>query len=87
MKKILNKFGMSNSEPVVTPTNPKFKLCTTQSPSTKVQRVYINSVLYHSILGSLMYVMVCTRPNIAYRVSLVSMCMVNLGKAHWQALK
>src|SRR3954469_9195761 len=34
-----------------------------------------------------MYVMVCTRPDIAYEVNLVSRYMVNPGKAHWQALK
>ena len=47
----------------------------------------MNSIPYASIIGSLMYVMVCTRPNIAYEVSFVSRYMVNHGKVHWQALK
>lgn len=47
----------------------------------------MNNHLYASITGSLMYVMVCTRPNITYRVSLVSIYMANPGKAHWQGLK
>ena len=34
-----------------------------------------------------MYAMVCTRPDIAHAVSLVSRFMANPGKAHWQALK
>src|SRR4051812_3675682 len=47
----------------------------------------MNSIPYANIVGSLMYVMVCTRPDIAYAVSLVSRYMANPGKAHWQALK
>ena len=78
---------MSNSKPVVTPTNPQFKLSIDQWPSTDVERAYMNSIPYANIVGSLMYVMVCTRPDIAYGVSLVSRYMSNPGKAHWQPLK
>ena len=78
---------MSNSKPVVTPTNPQFKLSIDQCPSTDVERTYMNSIPYANIVGSLMYAMVCTRPDIAYAVSLVSRYMANPGKAHWQALK
>jgi len=34
-----------------------------------------------------MYVMVCTRPDLAYVVSIVSRFMHNPGKAHWEAVK
>ena len=78
---------MSNLKPVVTPTNPQFELSIDQCPSTEVERAYMNSILYANIVGSLMYVMICTRPDIAYAVSLISRYMSNPGKAHWQALK
>src|SRR3954470_12107876 len=78
---------MSNSKPVVTPTNSQFTLSIDQYPSTDVERAYMNSIPYANIVGSLMYVMVCTRPNIAYAISLVRRYMANPGKAHWQALK
>ena len=42
---------------------------------------------YANAVGSLMYAMVCTRPDIAYSMSLVSRFMSNPGKVHWQALK
>src|ERR1044072_5206600 len=32
LRKILEKFGMSNSKPVVTPTNPQYKLSIDQFP-------------------------------------------------------
>jgi len=42
---------------------------------------------YANVVGSLMYDMVCTRPDIAYSVSLVSRFMSNPGKVHWKALE
>ena len=82
LKKILDKFGMSNPKLVLIPTNPQCKLSTNQSPSTEVKRGYINSIPYASIVGYLMYVMVCTRSYITYGVSLVIRYMVNPGKKH-----
>ena len=34
-----------------------------------------------------MYAMVCTRPNIAHTVGLVSRYLSNPGKVHWEAVK
>ncbi|KAH9688522.1 hypothetical protein KPL70_015149 [Citrus sinensis] len=38
-------------------------------------------------VGSLMYAMVCTSPDISHAVSIVSRYMHNPGKGHWQAMK
>jgi len=40
-----------------------------------------------SAIGSFMYALVSTRPNIPYAVSIVSRYMSNPGKEHWQAVK
>ena len=37
--------------------------------------------------GSLMYVMVCMRPDITFVVGVVSRYMSNLGREHWVAVK
>ncbi|GKE00700.1 retrovirus-related pol polyprotein from transposon TNT 1-94, partial [Tanacetum coccineum] len=42
---------------------------------------------YENAVGSLMYLMVCTRPDIAYAVSVVSRYLANPGKNHWEAVK
>jgi len=34
-----------------------------------------------------MYAMVCTRPDLAYAVGVVSQFMSNLGEAHWATVK
>ena len=44
-------------------------------------------VPYASAVGSLMYVMVCTRPDIAYSVGVVSRFLSNPGRHHWEAVK
>ena len=44
-------------------------------------------VPYSSIVGSLMYAMVSTKPYIAYVLGLVSRYMENLGKIHWELVK
>ena len=44
-------------------------------------------VPYVSVVGSLMYVMVYTRPDIAHVVEVVSRYMANPGKEHWKTMK
>jgi hypothetical protein len=47
----------------------------------------MSRVPYSSTVGSLMYVMVCTRPDIAHVVGVVRRYMNNPGKEHWEAVK
>ena len=44
-------------------------------------------VSYASIIGSLMYVMVCIRPDITHVVGVMSKYMSNPRKQYWQAVK
>ncbi|GKC83098.1 hypothetical protein Tco_1138815, partial [Tanacetum coccineum] len=47
----------------------------------------MSKVSYANAIGSLMYLMVCTRPDITYGVSVVSRYLANPGKNHWEAVK
>jgi hypothetical protein len=47
----------------------------------------MSRVPYSSTIGSLMYAMVCTRPDIAHAVGVVSRYTNNPGKEHWEAVK
>lgn len=38
-------------------------------------------------MGSVLYTIVCIRPNVAYGISTLSRFMVNLGLEHWPTLK
>ncbi|WJZ95088.1 hypothetical protein VitviT2T_013882 [Vitis vinifera] len=44
-------------------------------------------VPYASVVGSLMYAMVCTRPDITYAVGVISRFLSNPGRLHWEAVK
>ncbi|GJZ26176.1 hypothetical protein Tco_0570429 [Tanacetum coccineum] len=47
----------------------------------------MSKVPYANAVRSLMYLMVCTRPDIAYAVSVVSRYLANPGKNHWEVVK
>ena len=47
----------------------------------------MSKVPYASAIGSLMYAMVCTRPDIAHEVGVVSRYMSNPAKTHQEAVK
>ena len=47
----------------------------------------MSKVPYASVVGSLMYAMMCTRPDICYAVGLVSRFQSNLGQKHWMTVK
>jgi hypothetical protein len=38
-------------------------------------------------VGCLMYAIVCTKPDLAQAISVVSKYMANLGRQHWDAVK
>ncbi|GJZ73096.1 retrovirus-related pol polyprotein from transposon TNT 1-94 [Tanacetum coccineum] len=56
-----------------------------QSGDCDVERM--SKVPYANAVRSLMYLMVCTRPDTAYAVSIVSRYLANPGKNHWEAVK
>ena len=51
-------------------------------PKTLEKRKAMARVPYSSVVGSLMYAMMCTRPNICYVVELVSRYQSNPGRKH-----
>lgn len=82
LRKLLVKFGMSSSKAVTTLITKQFKLNTRRAFNTEAERTYMARTPYTSIICSLMYAIVSTRPYIAYDVSIVSKFMENPGKAH-----
>jgi ATP-binding cassette subfamily B (MDR/TAP) protein 1 len=75
IKKVLDRFRMHDAKPVGTPLAGHFKLSKEQCPQTQQEANYMSKVPYASAIGSLMYAMVCTRPDIAHVVGVVSRLM------------
>ena len=87
IEKVLSRFKVNDVKPRTTPLANHFKLSKEQSPKTAEERDHMALVPYASTVGSLMYAMVCTRPDIAHAVGVVSRYMANPGKKHWEAMK
>ncbi|KAL5826503.1 hypothetical protein ACOSQ3_018353 [Xanthoceras sorbifolium] len=87
IKKVLSRFNMQDAKPVSTPLGVHFRLSKEQSLKTEEEHTHMAKVPYASAIGSLIYAMVCTRPDIAQAVGAVSRYMNNPGKIHWEAVK
>jgi hypothetical protein len=58
-----------------------------QCRKTREEEEDMSHVPYASVVGSLMYAIVCTRPNIANVVGVLRRYMSKLGKEHWTTIK
>ncbi|OAE29694.1 hypothetical protein AXG93_509s1470 [Marchantia polymorpha subsp. ruderalis] len=87
VRRILDRFNMMDSKGVWTPLAAHFKLSAAQCPTDAVEKGNMSCVPYEQAVGSLMYLMVCTRPDIAFAMGKVSRYMSNPGKVHWEAVK
>jgi len=82
--KMLERFNMVEVRLVTTPLTGHFKLSLKQCPQLLKEEEEMFRVLYASAVGSFMYAIICTRPDLAYAVSIVSRFMSNAGKQHWK---
>ena len=78
---------MEKSKPMTTLMAQNFKLSHQNSPKSKEEANCMKNVPYANAVGSLMYVMICARLDLAYIVSLVSKYMEKPRKLHYEALK
>ena len=86
IERMLERFNMKNSKPVSTPLTGHFKPSKRLCPSTGKENGEMSVIPYSFAVGSLMYVMVCTRPDISHAIGIVSRFLANLGKAHWEVV-
>ncbi|KFD66793.1 LOW QUALITY PROTEIN: hypothetical protein M514_20937, partial [Trichuris suis] len=77
-EKILNKFNMAGANKVSTP-------CVKHTQET--EEVLDDNTPYRSAVGSLMYLAIATRPDIAFAVSTASQKLESPTKADWEAVK
>ena len=56
-------------------------------PKTDVEVHNMQNVPYASVVGSIMYAMMCTRPDVSYALSVTSKFQANPSESHWKAVK
>eukprot|EP00253_Pinus_taeda_P033330 PITA_33330 len=79
---ILQRFNMQDSKPVKVPIHVGVRLYAEQCPKTQEEEEDMSHVPYASAISSLMYAMVCTRPDITHVVGVLSKFMSKPGKEH-----
>jgi Reverse transcriptase (RNA-dependent DNA polymerase)/gag-polypeptide of LTR copia-type/Integrase core domain/GAG-pre-integrase domain/Zinc knuckle len=87
IESIVRRYGFEDLKPISTPMDPNVKLSTTQNPSTGAQYAAMRHIPYREAVGSSMYAMLGTRPDIAFANTVVSKFSGNPGMAHWEAVK
>ena len=87
IKKVIERFGMSDCKPVSTPLEAGMKLSKLDSPESDEMVNEMKKIPYQSAVGAIMYAMLGTRPDIAFAITALSQFSTNPGHLHWLALK
>ena len=78
---------MEKSKKGFLPMSHGLVLCKSQCPKTTGEQVEISIVPYALAIGSIIYAMICTRPDVSYALSVCSKYQSNPGSAHWVVVK
>ncbi|KAL0345757.1 UNVERIFIED_CONTAM: Retrovirus-related Pol polyprotein from transposon TNT 1-94 [Sesamum radiatum] len=87
IEKVLKRFKMEHSKRGLLPMRHGIKLSKKQSPKTDEELKRMSDIPYASAVGSIQYAVQCTRPDVAYALSVTSRYQACAGKAHWDAIK
>ena len=78
---------MEDSKRGYIPMSHGISLSKTQCPKDPDEQKRMGRIPYASAIGSIMYAMICTRPDVSYALSICSRFQANPGEAHWKAAK
>ncbi|KAK8660947.1 hypothetical protein V6N13_051852 [Hibiscus sabdariffa] len=85
--KVLKRFSMEESKRGFLPMRHGISLLKEMCPSTPQERERMSQIPYASAIGSIMYAMICTRPDLSYALSMTSRYQANPSEGHWTAVK
>ncbi|GJX90549.1 retrotransposon protein, putative, ty1-copia subclass [Tanacetum coccineum] len=78
---------MENSKRGSIPMQDKLRLSKSQGASTPAELKRMQNVPYASAVGSIMYAVRCTRPDVAFAQNITSRFQQNPGDLHWTTVK
>ena len=79
---VVQWFNQQDAKAVVNLCEAGLKLTKMQSWTTSAERSDMGTRPYRSLLGRLLYIMTCTRPDVAYIVTKLSRFMENPRQQH-----
>ncbi|GJX50438.1 retrotransposon protein, putative, ty1-copia subclass [Tanacetum coccineum] len=87
IEKILKIFHMENSKRGSIPMQEKLRLSKSQGASTPAELKRMQNVPYALAVGSIMYAVRCTRPDVAFNQNITRRFQQNPGDLHWTTVK
>ena len=86
--KLLVKYVMQDYKKSLLPFRHGIPLSRDQCPKTPKEKERMQLIIpYAFLVGTLMYVMLCTKPNICFEVGMVSRYQFNPSLEHWTVVK
>ncbi|KAG3145863.1 hypothetical protein PC128_g24126 [Phytophthora cactorum] len=84
--KVLDGFSDYIPYRIATPADRSAKLSLSSQPSSDAEKDEMKDIPYREAVGSVMYLMVGTRPDMAFYLREVSQFLANPGMEHWNAI-
>lgn len=85
--RIITQFGLSDAHPITIPMDPGLRLSRPTTAPTPAEQLSLSCLPYRSLVGSLMYVALGTRPDITYAVQQLCRYLDCYRTIHWEAAK
>ena len=85
--KMLKRFSMEQSKRGYIPMVSGITLSKSMCPQTQDEKTHMNKIPYAWAIGSIVYAMLCTRPDVSYALSVTSRYQSDPGMSHWVAVK
>jgi hypothetical protein len=87
IERVAQQFRLQDANPCSLPLQKGFKPQSSMSPTNDAEKHEMENIPYREAIGSLLYIAVCTRPDIAYAVCALARFCTNPGREHWTAVK
>jgi hypothetical protein len=87
LHKVLDRFHVLNAKPSPMPLGGHLDLTKAKMPLSKEEEGKMKTIPYDAAVGSVMYAMICTRPDLAFAISVLSRYMSEPCEKHWHAMK
>lgn len=87
VSKVVQQYNLEQAEPSTLPMEPGVELYPDLSQKTPEEIEKLSKIPYQNAIGAVMYLLQCTRPDIAFPVSLLSRFCTTYSNAHWKCLK
>ena len=80
--RVLTRYNMQHCKPTPTPVDKGEVFGLFQCPKTEIEKEQMRMIPYSSVVGSLAYAQVYTRPDIAYVTGMLGRYLTNPGHDH-----